>query len=67
MSDVSETINLTHDIRVNGVVIPKGTQTVPKEQVADLMRMDKAYSDQKANLMNRNVYEKNLGSLAGGN
>lgn len=62
----SETINLSHDITVNGKTIPAGRHSVPKEQAADLMRMDKEYSDHLKQRHIRHDYQRSAGTLAVG-
>jgi hypothetical protein len=64
----SQKINLTHDVQVNGVKIPKGTHEVPAEQADDLMRIDREYSEHLDSRHIRHDYQRSAGSIAvGGN
>lgn len=61
------TINLHNDIRVNGVLYPKGQGVkVPKRSADDIARMDFEHEQYKANLHKKNTYEVNGGTIAMG-
>ncbi len=62
----SKTVVLEHDIRVNGVLYNAGRQDVPKEVAEDLERINRDYNQQLINLHKKNVFERNMGSMAAG-
>jgi len=63
----STTINLHHDITVNGKTYRKGTGIeVPKKVAEDLLRMDFEYSEYERNLHVKRTAEQNMGSMAVG-
>lgn len=65
-ASASKTVHLDHDISVNGVKYTAGRQEVPSAVAEDLERMNRDYNNQLLNLHKKNVYERNMGSLAAG-
>jgi hypothetical protein len=60
-------VNLINDIEVNGVKYRKGQNVqVPRSQADDIQRIDYDHQQYKDNLLKKNVYEVNSGTMAVG-
>lgn len=61
------TINLRHDVTVNGVTYKKGDKVVvPAKQAEDITRIDSEHQDYKDGLHKKRTYESNAGSISVG-
>lgn len=50
-------IKLEHDLQINGVTIPKGTQEVPAEVADDWQRMDNEATQEELNHHREKFYQ----------
>lgn len=69
MANTNETttVNLTNDIRVNTRLYKAGHNViVPKDQADDIMRMDHEHNKYKSQLLTKQTYETNAGTMAVG-
>lgn len=61
------TVNLRHDVTVNGVTYKAGQRAVvPKNSADDIVRIDSEHQDYKDNLHKKRNFQVNSGSMSVG-
>lgn len=66
-NEETTTMNLHNDVQVNGVRYRAGQGVkVPKSQADDISRIDYDHQKYKENLMKKNTYEVDSGTMAVG-